>query len=63
MAKQKTAALADYEVTTARVIAGLYHAQGTVIKMTPEQAKYYIAPYGTGLKRVSAKTVKPKADA
>lgn len=64
MADQKTAAPADYEVTQAREIGGLYREKGEVIAMTPAQAKYYLPPYGTGLKPVPAKAAaKPKPDA
>ncbi len=64
MADQKTAAPADYEVTQAREIGGLYRGKGEVIAMTPAQAKYYLPPYGTGLKPVAGKAAaKPKLNA
>ena len=64
MADQKDTAVADYEVTTAREIGGLHRAKGEVIPMTPAKAKYYLPPYGTGLKPVAAKAAaKPKPDA
>lgn len=62
MANEKTAS-ADYEVTQAREIGGVHRAVGEPIKMMPAQAKYYLPPYGTGLKPVAAKLAKPKADA
>lgn len=64
MADQKTTALADYEVTQAREIGGVHCAVGETVTLTPLQAKYYLPPYGTGLKPVAAKVAaKPKVDA
>lgn len=64
MADQKTTAPADYEVTQAREIGGVHRAMGETVTLTPLQAKYYLSPYGTGLKAVAAKAAsKPKADA
>lgn len=64
MVDQKDTAVADYEVTTAREIGGLHRAKGEIIPMTPAQAKYYLPPYGTGLKPVAVKAAaKPKPDA
>ena len=45
----------QYEVTCAREIDGQYRAVGDIIAMTPAQAKYYLPPYGSGLKPVAAK--------
>ncbi len=64
MADQKTTASADYEVTQAREIGGVHRAVGETVTLTPLQAKYYLSPYGTGLRAAAAKTAaKPKADA
>lgn len=46
---------AQFEVTTAREIAGAWRKQGEVLNLRPGQAKYYLPPYGTGLKPVAAK--------
>lgn len=63
MTKTKTAP-ADYEVTQSREIGGAYRAAGETITMMPVQAKYYLPPYGTGLKAAATKApTKPKADA
>jgi hypothetical protein len=63
MTDTKTAT-ADYEVTQPREIGGVYRAAGEVITMMPAQAKYYLPPYGAGLKPAAAKAAtKPKADA
>lgn len=64
MADQKTTALADYVVTQAREIGGVHRAIDETVALTPLQAKYYLPPYGTGLKAAGAKAAaKPKADA
>lgn len=64
MAYQKTTAPADYEVTQAREIGGVHRAVGETVTLKPLQAKYYLPPYGTGLKTVAAKAAaKQKADA
>lgn len=64
MADQKTTAPADYEVTQAREIGGVHRAVGEIVTRTPLQAKYYLPPYGTGLKAASAKAAaKAKVDA
>lgn len=39
-----------YEVTKARYIAGLYCKVGDPVTMSAKAAKYYLPPYGTGLK-------------
>lgn len=51
MVDQKTAA-AEYEVTAAREIMGAHRAMGETVTMTPAQAKYYLPPYGSGLKEL-----------
>ncbi|MBQ4826557.1 hypothetical protein J4729_18700 [Leisingera sp. HS039] len=62
MSEKKTA-LADYEVTQAREIGGVFRGKGEVLPMTARQAKYYLPPYGSGLKPVAGKSAsKPKAD-
>ncbi|KPD11563.1 hypothetical protein [Phaeobacter sp. 11ANDIMAR09] len=62
MSDEKTA-LADYEVTQAREIGGVFRSKGEVLPMTVQQAKYYLPPYGSGLKPVAGKgAAKPKAD-
>lgn len=43
-------ALKDYEVTEARFIGGQHRKVGEPVQMTERAAKYYVAPYGTGLK-------------
>jgi len=43
-------ALNDYEVTEARFIGGQHRKVGEPVQMTERAAKYYVAPYGTGLK-------------
>jgi len=64
MADQKDTAGADYEVTTAREIGGVYCGVGQVVTLTPQQAKYYLPPCGTGLKAVATKVAtKSKAAA
>ncbi|MBB5515767.1 hypothetical protein FHS89_001787 [Rubricella aquisinus] len=40
----------DYEVIIAREIGGVSRPVGACLAMTPAQAKYYLPPYGTGLK-------------
>ena len=54
MSNTKTAP-AEYEVTTAREIGGEHRAVGEIVTLTPRAAKYYLPPYGTGLKPVAAK--------
>lgn len=49
----KTETKSQYEVTRAREIAGAWREVGTRISMYPNQAKYYLSPYGTGLKKVA----------
>jgi len=46
-------ALKDYEVTEARFIGGQHRKVGEPVQMTERAAKYYVAPYGTGLKAVA----------
>ena len=46
-------ALKNYEVTEARFIAGQHRKVGDTVQMTERAAKYYVAPYGTGLKVVA----------
>ena len=43
-------ALKDYEVTAERFIAGQHRKVGEPVQMTERAAKYYVAPYGSGLK-------------
>lgn len=40
----------DYEVTETRFIGGQHRKVGEPVQMTERAAKYYVAPYGTGLK-------------
>ena len=42
--------LKNYEVTEARFIGGQHRAVGEPVQMTERAAKYYIEPYGKGLK-------------
>lgn len=63
MTNTKTAP-ADYEVTQSREIGGVHRAVGETVTLMPLQAKYYLPPYGTGLKAAAAKAgAKPKTDA
>ncbi|KPU83621.1 hypothetical protein JI58_08385 [Marinosulfonomonas sp. PRT-SC04] len=48
----------DYEVTETRFIGGLHRAVGDLVSMTEKAAKYYLPPYGTGLKVPGARKVK-----
>lgn len=60
MSNTKTAP-AEYEVTKAREIGGMHRAVGEIVTLTPRAAKYYLPPYGTGLKPIGAKGApKPK---
>ena len=43
-------ALKDYEVTAERFIGGQHRKVGEAVQMTEREAKYYVAPYGRGLK-------------
>ncbi len=45
---------AEYEVTIAREIAGSHRSKGDRVTMWPEQAKYYLAPNGAGLKVIAS---------
>ena len=47
-------ALKNYEVTEARFIAGQHRKVGDPVQMAERAAKYYVAPYGTGLKVAGA---------
>lgn len=42
--------LKDYKVTETRFIGGHHRVVGEPIQMSERAAKYYVAPYGTGLK-------------
>lgn len=55
----KATAPADYEVTQSREIDGLYRNEGETVSMNPAHAKYYMSPYGAGLKVPGAKDEKP----
>jgi hypothetical protein len=59
MSKQAPAT-ADYEVTRAREINGVWRKIGERVPLTEAQAKYYLPPMGSGLKPVAAKPEKPK---
>lgn len=50
MTDPKTTAPAEYEVMQSREIAGLYRKKGETVFLTLRQAKYYLPPYGSGLK-------------
>ncbi|MGB0901196.1 hypothetical protein [Halocynthiibacter sp.] len=45
-----TAKVKSYEVTETRFIEGQHRKVGDPVQMTERAAKYYLAPYGTGLK-------------
>lgn len=66
--QQDASAVAEYEVVQPREIMGRFRDKGETISMKSAQAKYYMAPYGTGLKPASQKTdakqkpVKPNGD-
>ncbi|WP_068305292.1 hypothetical protein [Pararhodobacter sp. CCB-MM2] len=45
----------DFEVTIARQINGAWCEAGTRVSLFPAQAKYYLPPFGTGLKAVAVK--------
>ncbi|TDE34126.1 hypothetical protein [Antarcticimicrobium sediminis] len=54
-------ATAEYEVIKAREIGGVHRAVGEIVTLTPRAAKYYLPPYGSGLKLGGAKEAsKPK---
>jgi hypothetical protein len=55
--------LIDYEVTQARFIAGQHRKIGDPVRMTERAAKYYIAPYGSGLKLAAPARAQPAAKA
>ncbi|UWR20224.1 hypothetical protein [Sulfitobacter pontiacus] len=52
-------ALKDYEVTAERFIAGQHRKVGEPVQMTERAAKYYVAPYGSGLKVAAPVGQKP----
>jgi hypothetical protein len=54
MADQSDTAQADYEVTVAREIGGVFREAGDPVSMMRRQAKYYLPPHGTGLQPVAA---------
>lgn len=56
-------ALKDYEVTEARFIGGQHRKVGEPVQMTERAAKYYVAPYGTGLKPAAPSRALPAAKA
>ncbi|NIZ11086.1 hypothetical protein [Pseudooceanicola sp. HF7] len=39
----------DFEVTQSREIAGRWCRRGETVRLTRRAAKYYLAPYGSGL--------------
>lgn len=50
----------DYEATEARFIGGQHRAVGDPVKMSEKAAKYYLPPYGTGLKLAKKSARKEK---
>lgn len=50
---------AEYEVTTAREIGGAWRNEGETVRLTERQAKYYLPPFGSGLKPVAKGNTKP----
>jgi hypothetical protein len=56
-------ALKDYEVTEARFIGGQHRKVGEPVQITERAAKYYVAPYGTGLKPAAPLRAQPVAQA
>lgn len=55
MADTEAPALAEYKVTRAREIFGQFRNVGDVLELTEPQAKYYVAPYGEGLEKLTPK--------
>lgn len=56
-------ALKDYEVTEARFIGGQHRKVGEPVQITERAAKYYVAPYGTGLKPAAPLRAQPVTQA
>ena len=54
----------DYEVTQAREIQDVWRGVGETVTLQPKAAKYYLPPYGSGLrlKGDSASAAEPQAD-
>lgn len=50
--------LKNYEVTEARFIGGQHRSVGALVPMTEGAAKYYMEPYGVGLKVPGARKEK-----
>ena len=59
MADEKNTKPMDYEVTHAREIGGVHRVVGAIVPLTPAQAKYYLSPYGVGLKPVGVQKPEP----
>lgn len=53
----------DYEVTEERFIGGQHRKVGEPVQMTERAAKYYVAPYGTGLKPATPLRAQPVTQA
>lgn len=51
-----------YKVTETRFISGMMYNKADIISLTPEEAKYYIEPYGEGLELSSASSQKITMD-
>jgi hypothetical protein len=54
----------DYEVMQAREIQDVWRAVGETVTLQPKAAKYYLPPYGSGLrlKGAGASAVEPQED-
>ena len=52
----------EYEVTQAREIQDVWREVGETVSMQPKAAKYYLPPYGSGLrlKEASASAAEPQ---
>ncbi len=60
MSKKKTTST-EYEVTHSREIDGTFRKAGETVQLRPAQAKYYLPPYGTGLKALDVAPPVPKS--
>lgn len=55
--------LKSYEVTEERFIGGQHRKVGDPVQMTERASKYYVAPYGRGLKPAAPSRAQPAAKA
>lgn len=61
MSTKKTA-LAEYKVLQAREIDKSFRGAGETVMLSPQQAKYYLPPLGSGLEPVAAGPSKARSD-